>query len=61
MPCDYCVYYHTRAAKAHGASEAEIKEAIASAALVRKWSTMLQGSGYGMEEWRQEVDAMFSD
>ncbi|UUP18312.1 carboxymuconolactone decarboxylase family protein [Nitratireductor thuwali] len=60
VPCDYCVYYHTKAANAHGATEEEIKEALASAALVRKWSTMLHGSQYSMEEWRQEVDAMFA-
>lgn len=60
VPCDYCVYYHTKAAKAHGATEEEIKEALASAALVRKWSTMLNGSQYSDEEWRQQVDAMFS-
>ncbi|MFP4537165.1 MAG: carboxymuconolactone decarboxylase family protein [Dichotomicrobium sp.] len=60
VPCDYCVYYHTKAAKEHGASEAEIKEALASSALVRQWSTMLNGSAYDEENWREEVDAMFS-
>ena len=60
VPCDYCVYYHTKAAAQHGATQDEIKEAIASAALVRKWSTMLNGSDYDETAWRQEVDAMFS-
>ncbi|AGA34690.1 Alkylhydroperoxidase AhpD core [Thioalkalivibrio nitratireducens DSM 14787] len=61
VPCDYCVYYHNRAARAQGASDAEVKEALAAAALVRKWSTMLNGSQYSDEQWRREVDAMFAD
>jgi AhpD family alkylhydroperoxidase len=60
IPCDYCVYYHTQAARQHGATDEQIREALASAALVRKWSTMLQGSQYDEEEWRQQVDAMFA-
>ena len=31
IPCEYCVYYHTKAAKADGATAAQIKEAIAMA------------------------------
>ncbi len=60
VPCDYCIYYHTRAAEAHGATEVEIKEALAVAALIRKWSTILNGAQYDNEQWRREVDAMFS-
>lgn len=60
VPCDYCVYYHTEAAKAHGATDAEIKEALAVAGLIRKWSTILNGSQYDEDQWRREVDAMFS-
>lgn len=60
VPCGYCVYYHTKAAQAQGATEAEIKEALAAAALVRKWSTILNGSQYSDEQWRREVDAMFA-
>ena len=60
VPCEYCVYYHTRAAEEQGATEAQIKEALASAATVRKWSTMLNGSQYDLEQWREEVDALFA-
>jgi AhpD family alkylhydroperoxidase len=59
VPCEYCIYFHRRAAQQHGATEEEIKEALASAALVRKWSTVLHGSQYDREQWRQQVDAMF--
>ncbi len=60
IPCDYCVYYHTKAAEAHGADDAELKEALAHAASVRKWSTVLNGSQYDREAWTQQVDAIFA-
>ena len=49
IPCAYCVYGHTKAAKAAGATDAEIKEAIATAALVRFSSTILNGSDGGRD------------
>ena len=48
-----------KAAKSLGATEAEIKEAIAAAARVRLWSTMLNGSSYDFDKWQDEVAAMF--
>ncbi len=55
IPCDYCVLGHTQAAKAAGATEEAIKEAIAAAALVRKWSTVLNGAAYDMQAFRTEM------
>jgi AhpD family alkylhydroperoxidase len=49
IPCAYCVFAHTKAAKAAGATDAQIKEAVATAALVRFNSTMLNGSDGGAE------------
>ena len=49
IPCAYCVFAHTKAAKAAGATDAQIKEAIATAAVVRFNSTMLNGSDGGRE------------
>lgn len=49
IPCAYCVFAHTKAAKAAGATEAQIKEAIATAALIRFNSTVLNGSDGGSE------------
>lgn len=60
IPCRYCVYFHTKAAKHAGATDAQIKEAIAAAALVRKWSTVLNGSAYDFDKLRHEVDAVFA-
>ena len=58
IPCVYSVYGHTKLAKAAGATDAQIKEAIAVAALVRFNSTMLQGSGYDLQNFQQEVDRL---
>jgi AhpD family alkylhydroperoxidase len=55
VPCQYRVYAHTLLAKKHGATDAEIKEAIAAAALVRQWSTVLNGSAYNMKEFKAEM------
>ena len=60
IPCEYCIYYHTKAAKADGATDAQIKEALASGALVRKWSTMLNGSSYDHQKFQQQVDSIFA-
>jgi AhpD family alkylhydroperoxidase len=57
IPCQYCVYGHTAAAKKAGATDAQIKEAIATAALTRELSTVLNGSAYDMAKFKQQVDA----
>jgi len=49
IPCAYCVYATTKAAKAAGATDAQIKEAVATAALIRFNSTMLNGSDGGRD------------
>jgi AhpD family alkylhydroperoxidase len=59
VPCQYCVYAHTKAAKAAGATDAQIKEAIGAAALVRKWSTELNGNMYDMTDFKKQVDAIW--
>jgi AhpD family alkylhydroperoxidase len=65
IPCEYCIYAHNiyahnKAARAAGASDAEIKEAISAAALVRKWSTELNGNMYDMTDFRKQVDAIYA-
>ena len=48
IPCQYCIYAHTLGAKHAGATDDQIKEAIAASALVRKMSTELNGNQYDM-------------
>lgn len=56
IPCEYCVYAHTKAARANGASEAEVREAVATAATVRHWSTVLNGMAINFADFKAEVD-----
>jgi len=60
IPCMYCVYGHTKNARANGATEAEIREAVAAAAAVRQWSTVLNGMAYDFEAFKSEVDNMYA-
>ena len=57
IPCDYCIYYHVTVAKAFGATDEEIKEAIAHGAQTRHWSMVLQGNQVEFEDFEAEVDA----
>ena len=59
IPCQYCVYYHIKAAKAAGASQEEIREAVHQASLTRHWSTILYGNQYSLESYKTEIDAAF--
>jgi AhpD family alkylhydroperoxidase len=58
IPCQYCIYFHTAAAKANGASDEEIRETVAMAALVRHWSTVLNGMRVDLAGFRKETDAV---
>lgn len=58
IPCRYCIYIHTKNARAEGATEAEIREAVATAAHVRHWSTVLNGMAYDFDSFKAEVDEM---
>ncbi|HEV2502530.1 MAG TPA: carboxymuconolactone decarboxylase family protein [Mesorhizobium sp.] len=60
IPCQYCIYFHTLAARANGASDEEIKEAVAMAALVRHWSTMLNGSQVDMATFKKQTDELIA-
>jgi AhpD family alkylhydroperoxidase len=59
IPCQYCVYYHIKAAQAAGASQEEIREAVHQASLTRHWSTILYGNQYDLETYKSEIDAAF--
>ena len=58
IPCTYCVYFHTAAAKANGATDGEIRETIAMAAIVRHWSTVLNGAQTDLVTFKSEVDSV---
>jgi AhpD family alkylhydroperoxidase len=58
IPCVYCIYAHTQNAKRLGATDDQIKEAVAAAALTRKWSTELNGNMYDFDAFKKEMDAI---
>jgi len=58
IPCHYCIYFHTAAAKLNGATEQEIRETVAMAAIVRHWSTVLNGMQVDYDGFKRETDAL---
>jgi AhpD family alkylhydroperoxidase len=60
IPCVYCVYFHDKAARAAGASDAEVREAVATSAHVRHWSTVLNGMAYDFDAFKAEIDGMLA-
>jgi AhpD family alkylhydroperoxidase len=58
IPCQYCIYFHTAAAKLNGASDEEIRETVAMAAITRHWSTVLNGMQIDPAVFRNETDAV---
>lgn len=58
IPCRFCSYFHTEAAKLNKATEHEISEAIAMAATTRKWSTFLTGIQMNEQVFKKDVDKM---
>ena len=60
IPCDYCIYAHTTMAKMHGATDAEIQAAVASAAGTRHWSTVLNGANVPYDEFKKEWDGILA-
>jgi AhpD family alkylhydroperoxidase len=58
VPCKYCVVAHTEFAKLNGASDAEINEAIAMAALTRHMSTLLNGLQVDERQFGRDLDRL---
>jgi len=53
--CRYCALFHTEAAKLHGATDAEIEEAVHYAKLVSGWSIYLNGLQVDYDAFADEV------
>lgn len=60
-PCEYCVIFHTEAARLNGASEEEIKEAVGMAALTRAGSTFLNGLQVDKVQFKKDVARIVKD
>ena len=58
IPCQYCIYFHAAVARANGATEDEISEAVAMAAMTRHWSTVLNGMEIDLAAFKRETDTV---
>lgn len=54
IPCQYCIWVETKFAKAQGATDEEVAEAVAQAAYVRHWSTVINGMQIDFDTFKTE-------
>jgi AhpD family alkylhydroperoxidase len=60
IPCSYCIWADAASAKAAGATDEEIAEAVAIAATERYWSTMLNGLQTDLPTFKEEFGKLFA-
>lgn len=56
IKCRYCIHFHTEAARAHGASDAELREACAMGGLTVLFSNMITGTQTDFERFKTETN-----
>lgn len=61
IPCRYCILAHTEFARLNGATDVEIGEAVAMAAITRHWSTFLNGIQTDEAKFRAEIATIVSN
>lgn len=61
IPCEYCIIFHTEAARAAGASEQQIQEAVGMAAVTRESSTLLNGLQIDKAQFRKDLERMMRE
>ena len=55
IKCRYCIFFHTEAAKANGATDDEIKEALLMGGATNLFSTWINGSEYDFDKFKKET------
>jgi AhpD family alkylhydroperoxidase len=58
VPCRYCIVAHTELAKLNGATENELREAVAMASVTRNFSTLLNGLQVDEGQFRRDVERL---
>jgi AhpD family alkylhydroperoxidase len=61
IPCEYCIAFHTEAAKLDNATDEEIQEAIAMAGLTRTGSVWLNGRQVDKAQYRKDLERFVHD
>lgn len=58
IPCEYCVFSHKAKLNKLGATEAEMREAVALAGYIRMFSTMLYGAETDLDKFSTEFQQL---
>ncbi len=53
--CAYCIFFHSEMAKLHGATDAEIEDAVHFAKSSAGWSAYLNGLQFDLPQFKDEV------
>jgi AhpD family alkylhydroperoxidase len=61
IPCEYCIYFHTEVAKLHGATDEEVKEAVAMAGVTRMASTILNGTQTDKAQFKKDTQRIIEN
>jgi AhpD family alkylhydroperoxidase len=61
IPCEYCIVFHTEAAKLNKATDEELQEAIGMAALTRTGSIYLNGRQVDKAQFRKDLERIVRD
>jgi AhpD family alkylhydroperoxidase len=56
IKCKYCIYFHTKAAKALGATDEELKEACFMGGHTVQMSNAISGMGVDFDRFKLDVD-----
>jgi len=56
IKCKYCIYFHTQAAKAMGATDEELKEAVFMGGHTDQMSNAISGMQTDFDRFKQDVD-----
>jgi AhpD family alkylhydroperoxidase len=56
MKCRYCIYFHSQNARALGATDEEMREAVAMGGYTALFSNTLTGMQTDLDEFKEEVD-----
>ena len=55
IPCTYCVWSDTNAAKTAGATDEQVAEAVVLAGVTRHWSTVFNGLQVDFDQFKSEL------
>ncbi|HMM64199.1 MAG TPA: carboxymuconolactone decarboxylase family protein [Mesorhizobium sp.] len=55
IPCSYCIWSDTQDARRYGATDEEIREAVAVSALTHHWSTVFNGMQIDFDTFKKEM------